>query len=200
MFAVRSGLQKFDIEHNFEIESIIRLYARWIREGKLPVSSEWNRDLKVKFTVQDPCQLVRKSFGDPVANDLRFVITSVVGEENFIEMHPNRSNNYCCGGGGGFLQSGYADARRAYGKKKFDQIMDTKADYCIAPCHNCHSQIHDLSEYFEGGFPVVHLWTMICLSLGILGENEREYLGEDLAEVNMPEEEKVRELLARVKG
>jgi len=66
------------------------------------------------------------------------------------------------------------------------QILATGADYCIAPCHNCHSQIHDLSEHFEAGFPVVHLWTIICLALGVLGENERTYLGEDLAEVNMP--------------
>jgi hypothetical protein len=33
---------------------------------------------------------------------------------------------------------------------------------------------------------VVHLWTLICLSLGILGPNEREYLGDDLKEVNLP--------------
>jgi Fe-S oxidoreductase len=51
----------------------------------------------------------------------------VVGEENFIDMHPNRSNNFCCGGGGGFLQSGYPDERRAYGKLKADQILATKA-------------------------------------------------------------------------
>jgi hypothetical protein len=99
MYAIRSGLQKFGITPKFEIESIIRLYARWIREGKLKVSSDWNRDLGVTFTVQDPCQLVRKSFGDPVAEDLRFVVKSVVGEEHFIDMAPNRSNNYCCGGG-----------------------------------------------------------------------------------------------------
>ncbi len=49
------------------------------------------------------CQIVRKSYGDPIAEDLRFVVKSVVGEENFIDMQPNRSNNYCCGGGGGFL-------------------------------------------------------------------------------------------------
>lgn len=167
------------------MESIIRLYARWIREGKLPVSSDWNKELGVTFTVQDPCQLVRKSLGDPVAEDLRFVVTSVVGEENFIDMWPNRSNNYCCGGGGGYLQSGFADQRRKYGDAKLKQILATKADYCIAPCHNCHSQIHDLSEFSGAHFPVVHLWTLICLSLGILGENERGYLGEDLAEVGL---------------
>jgi hypothetical protein len=32
---------------------------------------------------------------------------------------------------------------------------------------------------------VVHLWTLICLSLGVLGPNEREYLGDDLKEVNV---------------
>ena len=102
-------------------------------------------------------------------------------------MYPNRSNNYCCGGGGGFLQAGMPEARRYYGRLKNQQITDTGADYCIAPCHNCHSQIHDLSEHYGGNYPVVHLWTLICLSMGALGPNEREYLGADLAEVNMLE-------------
>ena len=65
----------------------------------MKVNSDWNKDLKIKFTVQDPCQIIRKSFGDPVADDLRYVVKSVVGEENFIEMTPNKSNNYYCGGG-----------------------------------------------------------------------------------------------------
>ena len=151
----------------------------------MKVNSDWNKDLKIKFTVQDPCQLVRKSFGDPVAEDMRFVVRSVVGEENFIDMNPNRSNNYCCGGGGGFLQSGFPDARRYYGKRKFDQIMETGADYCLTPCHNCHAQIHDLKEHYGGKYHTTHLWTIICLSLGILGGNEREYLGSDLAEVGL---------------
>jgi len=125
------------------------LYAKWIREGKLKVNSDWNKDLKIKFTVQDPCQLVRKTYGDPVAEDLRYTVKAVVGEENFVEMYPNMSNNYCCGGGGGFLQAGYPEERRAYGKLKANQILATKADY----------------------------------SLGILGPNEREYLGDDLKEV-----------------
>ena len=149
------------------------------------MNSDWNKDLKIKFTVQDPCQLVRKSFGDPVAEDMRFVVKSVVGEENFIDMNPNRSNNYCCGGGGGFLQSGFPDARRYYGKRKFDQIIETGADYCLTPCHNCHAQIHDLKEHYGGKYHTTHLWTIICLSLGILGENEREYLGSDLSEFGL---------------
>jgi hypothetical protein len=32
---------------------------------------------------------------------------------------------------------------------------------------------------------VVHLWTILCLAMGCLGENERAYLGPDLAEVGL---------------
>jgi len=51
MFAVRVGLQKFNVEHKFEIASIITLYANWIKEGKLKVSSDWNKERQIKFTV-----------------------------------------------------------------------------------------------------------------------------------------------------
>jgi Fe-S oxidoreductase len=150
----------------------------------LKINSDWNKELGVKFTVQDPCQLVRKSLGDPVAEDLRFVVETVVGKENFVDMTPNRSNNFCCGGGGGFLQSGLPEARRYYGRRKFEQIAETSASYCITPCHNCHSQIHDLKEHYKGSYHTLHLWTIMCLAMGILGENERAYLGPDLVEVN----------------
>jgi Fe-S oxidoreductase len=73
----------------------------------------------------------------------------------------------------------------AYGQCKTDQILDTKADYCITPCHNCHAQVHDLAEQNEHAWQTVHLWTLICLSLGVLGPNEREYLGDDLKEVDV---------------
>ena len=120
-----------------------------------------------------------------MAEDLRFVVKAVVGEENFIDMTPNKSNNFCCGGGGGFLQAGMPEARREYGKIKLNQILATKAAYCITPCHNCHAQVHDIGEHFEAEYHTVHLWTLICLSLGILGPKEREYLGDDLKEVNV---------------
>lgn len=187
-YSVWMGQKRHGIETDLEIAPMVQYYAKWVREGKLKLNSDWNKDLKIKFTVQDPCQQVRKSFGDPLAEDLRFVVKACIGEENFMEIFPNRSNNYCCGGGGGFLQSGYTDARHQYGRLKFDQIKATNADYVVTPCHNCHAQIHDLGEHFEGKYYVIHLWTLIALSLGILGENERAYLGPDLLEVNLPQE------------
>lgn len=178
-------MRKFNIPHKFELKSIIELYADWIREGKLKANSDWNKDLKIKFTVQDPCNIVRKSLRGKMADDMRFVVKTLVGEENLIDMVPCGSNNFCCGGGGGALQGGYAQERRIYGKIKFDQIMATGAKYVIAPCHNCHAQIDDIGEHYGGVYHTVHIWTIMCLALGILGENERVYLGPDLAALGL---------------
>ena len=183
-YTIWKGVERFGLKANFEMGSLVSYYAQWIREGKLPVNADWNTG-GIKFTLQDPCQLVRKSIGDPVADDLRFVARMLVGEENFIDMQPCRSANYCCGGGGGFLQAGMKALRHAYGKRKFDQIMTTEADYVLTPCHNCHSQIEDIGGHFDGHYHVVHYWTLICLSLGILGENERKYLGPELAKTGL---------------
>ena len=185
-YTLWKGIDRFGLEANFEPASMVSLYAQWIREGKLPVNSDWNTE-NLKFTVQDPCQLVRKSLGDTAADDLRFVVEALVGKENFVDMQPCRSANYCCGGGGGFLQAGMSPERRAYGKRKFDQIVTTKADYVLTPCHNCHSQIDDIGAHYGGAYRVTHLWTLICLSLGILGPDERKYLGPELAQVGLPD-------------
>jgi Fe-S oxidoreductase len=75
------------------------------------------------------------------------------------------------------------EQRLKFGRLKDEQIKQTGADYCIAGCHNCHAQIHELSEHYGGNYPVVHMWTLICLSLGILGPNERVYLAEDLQDL-----------------
>ena len=77
--------------------------------------------------MQDPCNQVRKTYGDAYAEELRYVARRVVGEENLIDMTPNRSNNYCCGGGGGALQAGYTEGRRSFGQLKTDQILATGA-------------------------------------------------------------------------
>lgn len=184
-YSLWEGIQRFKIRTNFELVPIVHLYAKWIREGKLKVNSEWNRKLKIKFTVQDPCNLVRKSYGDFWANELRFVARTLVGDENFVDMSPNKSNNNCCGGGGGALQAPYREERLRFGRFKNEQIVATGAKYVITPCHNCHAQIHELGEHYGAGYRTVHLWTLICLSLGILAENERTYLGPDLAEVGL---------------
>ncbi|MEZ0328791.1 MAG: (Fe-S)-binding protein [Dissulfuribacterales bacterium] len=163
-YAVLEGLRRFKIPHTFEFISIITLYARWIREGRLKVSPAWNKE-GLKFTVQDPCKLVRQGIGDEVADDLRFVIRQVAGEENFIDVWPNRSDNYCCGGGGGALQSGFVQNRRACGRSKFEQLNATGANVVITPCHNCHTQVQDICAHYGGKWQTTHLWNWIVKAM-----------------------------------
>ena len=74
---------------------------------------------------------MRKSYGDPIADDLRFVVKSVVGEENFVDMTPNKSNNYCCGGGGGRIwmdtpkEERFSDLRLAQAKQVGAELLVT---------------------------------------------------------------------------
>ncbi len=163
-YAVKEGLRRFDIPHRFELISLVALYARLIRQGRLRVDPSWNTR-GLKFTVQDPCKLIRQGEGDPLADDLRFVIKSVVGEENFVDVWPNKSNNFCCGGGGGALQAGFKEERRVFGRFKFNQIQATGADVVITPCYNCHSQLLDLRDHYGGTWQVTHLWDWIVKAL-----------------------------------
>ncbi len=163
-YAVKEGLKRFNIPHKFELMSIITLYAQLIRQGRLKVDPSWNKE-GLKFTVQDPCKLVRQGLGDAVADDLRFVVKQIVGEENFVDVWPNKSNNFCCGGGGGALQAGFKEQRRKFGWFKFQQIKATGADVIITPCYNCHSQIIDLCEVYGGNWKTTHVWDWIVKAM-----------------------------------
>ena len=81
-------------------------------------------------------------------------ITGVIEEQrfalknacvDFVEMTPNRADNFCCGGGGGQLSMGeYRDRRVDAGQIKADQIRGTGAKIVATPCHNCIDQLMDL--------------------------------------------------------
>lgn len=157
-------MRRFNIPHNFELVLVNELYAQWIKEGRLKVDPSWNTE-GLKFIAHDSCNHIRKGIGDRAAEAMRFVIKACVGEENLVDTWPNKSNGYCCGGGGGVQQTPYKNERILYGKKKFDQIVESKANVCITACHNCHSQIAQLSKHYGGNYDAHHLWTLITKAM-----------------------------------
>jgi Fe-S oxidoreductase len=63
-------------------------------------------------------------------------------------MSPNRTTNYCCGGGGGTVS---IDEIRAFrtglmGKRKAEQIQASGAEIVVAPCANCKKQLREVCE------------------------------------------------------
>jgi Fe-S oxidoreductase len=164
-FAFMSGLERFNIPHDFEIIHVVKLYAQWIREGRFKLDPSRNPQL---ITLHDPCNAVRKAsmYGFPdIADDARFVLKNIC--ENFIEMTPNRNDNICCSGGGGALIGGFKKARDHYGKMKVDQIDKTEAGLVCTPCVNCLDGIHKLQVEYKKEWKSIHMWELLANAIVI---------------------------------
>ncbi|MGD9338162.1 MAG: heterodisulfide reductase-related iron-sulfur binding cluster, partial [Syntrophobacterales bacterium] len=125
----------------------------------------------------DPCNYARKSektFGHGYYEEPRWITQQCV--DNYVEMYPNRANNYCCGGGGGAWAMPYSEERIYYGRVKAKQIKDTGAEMLIAPCHNCRDQIMKSlrQEYDMMDLEVKYLWELVADSLVIEGVDDKE--------------------------
>jgi len=148
-------LQK-DID--FKVNSIIQSIADYIRKGRIRLDPSKNPK---KTTLHDPCNLVRLG---GVIEDQRFVLKQSV--QNFVEMKPNRENNYCCGGGGGQLaMTQYADRRIKAGRIKADQIKKSGAEVVVTPCHNCIDQLIELNKHYKLGIEIKTLSEVVADAL-----------------------------------
>ncbi len=140
------------------------LLEEYIKSGRIKLDKT---KITHTYTVHDPCNYVRKSqmaFGDHMGEKSRWIAKQCIDESLFREMCDDPMNNFCCGAGGGAWAMPYDQERLAYGKVKADQIKDTGAEICIAPCHNCRDQImkglpkvHDMGNYEE----TQYLWELV---------------------------------------
>jgi Fe-S oxidoreductase len=109
-------------------------------DGRLPLS---DRRIEERVTYHDPCNIARAG---RITEEPRELLKAICTD--FVEMTPNRTENYCCGGGGGTVS---IDEIRPFrvglmGKRKADQIRATGAKYVVAPCANCKKQLKEICE------------------------------------------------------
>ena len=101
--------------------NIMQYTHRALKEGKLKL----NRDvIEERVTYHDPCNLARSGW---ITEEPREILQHIC--KDFVEMTPNRQENYCCGGGGGTVS---IDEIREFrtkvgGKAKADQVRRTGA-------------------------------------------------------------------------
>jgi Fe-S oxidoreductase len=173
-FATVAGYDKFGIKPKFKVVHVVNLYAQWIREGRFKLDKSKNPQ---RVTLHDPCNVGRKSkingYQD-ILDDARFVIENVC--EDFVEMHPNRENNYCCSGGGGALTSGFVKARMHYGRVKVEQIDRTGAELVCTPCVNCFDGIDELrvKKAYDRPWKPIHLWSLLWNAIVLDGKEDKE--------------------------
>jgi CheY-like chemotaxis protein len=124
------------------MESSIFTMLRYIKEGRIVVDP---KVCKERVTYHDSCNLAR-SCG--VVEEPRELLRMVATD--FVEMIPNRAENYCCTGGGGAMSmSEYTPRRLVSAKIKADQITATGAKIVVTSCHNCVDGLADLIKHYK---------------------------------------------------
>jgi Fe-S oxidoreductase len=111
-----------------------------MKAGKIPLKPD---KIKQRVTYHDPCNIAR---GGRILEEPRELLQAIC--DDFVEMTPNRTENYCCGGGGGTVS---IDEIRKFrtgplGKRKADQIRATGAEIVVSPCANCKKQLREVCE------------------------------------------------------
>jgi Fe-S oxidoreductase len=126
------------------MRSVLELVEEYLDTGRIRVDSSKVTD---RITLHDPCNLVR--WGGVVESQRRILRRAAA---DFVEMTPNRENNYCCGGGGGMLSmSEFGERRIASGGIKANQVRATGAKIIATPCHNCADQLLEISKRYQLG-------------------------------------------------
>lgn len=121
----------------FEIKHVLEVAAEHIE--RLPL-----KKLPMRVTLHDPCNYAR---GGDIIEQPRKILRAVV--EDFVEMTPNREQNFCCGGGSGILMDEMKEIRMQLGMKKAEQVKALgKLDYFCIPCSICKAQLPAVMEHY----------------------------------------------------
>ncbi len=145
------------------VRSFVEVMAEYLRDGRIELDPSKNTE---RVTLHDPCNLVRNG---GVIEEQRYLLRHAVTD--FVEMYPNRENNYCCGGGGGLLAaSEHSEKRIQSGKMKADQIRATGAKVLATPCHNCIDQLLELNKHYKLGIEIKTVGEVVADAL-VLPQN-----------------------------
>ncbi|MEE9401098.1 MAG: (Fe-S)-binding protein, partial [Dehalococcoidia bacterium] len=140
---------------NIPRESCFPLLEQIVFSGKLNLDPQRNN---FPVTLHDPCSIVRMM---GIVEPQRRILRAICPQ--FREMTPNRTENYCCGGGSGFAimsAMNFPDWKMAVsGRMKMKQIVEAFQDeispdikkLVCAPCSNCKGQFRDLFRYYDLG-------------------------------------------------
>ncbi len=149
---------KYDVP--FVMESSIFTMLRYIKEGRIKVDKSKNSR---PVTYHDSCNMARSCglFEEP--RELLQLVCS-----DFREMYPNRTENYCCTGGGGAMSmSEYTPRRLKSGIIKANQLKETGAEIVVTSCHNCVDGLTDVIRHYKLGIEVTQLVNLVANALVI---------------------------------
>jgi Fe-S oxidoreductase len=138
----------------------IEFYFGLLKSGKLKIKER----LEEPVTLHDPCNVVR---GRGLGTMFRSVAAATCADLR--DVYPRYEHNYCCGAGGGVINCGppWKPSRMEASKVKAEQLKATGAKIVITPCHNCHSGIEDIIDFYKLGMKVKFLSEILVQTMEI---------------------------------
>jgi Fe-S oxidoreductase len=137
--AAREGMSNFiPKDDRVPVINIMELAYENFLSGRLKLIE---RAITERTTYHDPCNIARKGW---IVEQPRTLLRHICAD--FVEMHPNGVDNYCCGGGGGTVS---VDEIRKFrtsigGATKAKQLKATAAKFVVSPCANCKKQLDEV--------------------------------------------------------
>jgi Fe-S oxidoreductase/CheY-like chemotaxis protein len=152
------------VDVSFVMESSVMTMLRYIKEGRIKVDKTRNTE---RVTFHDSCNNARSCGFYEEPRELLNLVTT-----EFQEMYPNRTESFCCTGGGGAMSMAeYTPRRLESAKVKAAQIAATGAKIVVTSCHNCVDGLGDLIKHYGLGCQVKQLVDLVAEAL-VLDELE----------------------------
>ncbi len=149
------GYNWAEFDQKIPTESVIVTLMRYLQEGRIKVDPSRNPD---PVTFHDSCNIARSA---GLVEEPRRVLRRVCAE--FREMVPNRTENYCCSGGGGLLSMAeYRPLRLESARVKADQLRATGAKLVCTMCHNCVDGLTDVIKHYKIDMKVVQVLDLVA--------------------------------------
>ena len=148
------GYNWADYDQRIPTESVVETLKRYIEEGRIRVDPSKNEE---SVTFHDSCNVARSG---GLIEEPRWVLQRVCMD--FREMYPNRTDNYCCTGGGGLLSiPEYRPLRLEVAKIKADQLRATGAKLVCTMCHNCIDGLTDVIKHYKLDMGIVQVMDLV---------------------------------------
>lgn len=149
----------------FKVSHILEKVDQYIKSGRIAVDKG---RIEGRVTYHDPCQIGRNGgiFEAP-----RDIVKSIT--DNFVDLTPNREQQWCCGGGGGIVaMEEFKDVRLKSGVKKVEQLRTSGASVLACPCENCRLQIEDLNKEHDLGLEIWQVIDLVVAAMPLPGNQK----------------------------
>ncbi|MCJ7644165.1 MAG: (Fe-S)-binding protein, partial [Candidatus Aminicenantes bacterium] len=148
------GFNWAGFDQRLPMESVVVTLDRYLKEGRIKVDRAKNPE---PVTFHDSCNIARSG---GITEAPRRVLRRVCAD--FREMRPNRTENYCCTGGGGLLSMAeYRPLRLEAAKIKEEQLRATGAKLVCTMCHNCIDGLSDVIKHYKLDMKVVQVLDLV---------------------------------------